>query len=61
MMPVIVFFLLVAMASGPAEQTPACSDATIATVRDLYAAASYQEALDVLLRIDRSDAPPAVY
>ncbi len=60
-MPLIVLAWLVAMASGPTEQAPACSEATVSAVRDLYASASYQEALDVLVRVDGSDAPPALY
>ena len=60
-MPLIVLVWLVAMASGPTEQAPACSEATVSAVRDLYASASYQEALDVLVRVEGSDAPPALY
>ena len=60
-MPIIVLVWLVAMASGPIEQAPACSEATVATIHDLYASASYQEALDVMVRIDDSDAPPALH
>jgi len=59
-MPIIVFVWLVAMASGPVEQAPACSEATVATIHALYASASYQEALDLMVRIDGSDAPPAL-
>jgi len=60
-MPFIVVVWLVAMASGPTGQAPVCSDATVAAVRDLYTSASYQEALDMVVRIDGSDAPPVLY
>ena len=60
-MPLIVVVWLIAMASGPTGQAPVCSDATVAAVRDLYTSASYQEALDMVVRIDGSDAPPVLY
>lgn len=60
-MPLIVLIWLVVMASGPTEQVPACPEGTLAVARDLYAAALYQEALDTLVQVDGSDAPPALY